>query len=70
MKNGVKFRSIFYRFILFIFVVILTGISMILDTTEAQIRFLNLSLIVGQEELRIVTVVVLLLTFLLSFLLK
>ncbi|EGV00971.1 hypothetical protein HMPREF9950_0227 [Streptococcus oralis SK313] len=43
---------------------------MILDTTEAQIRFLNLSLIVGQEELRIVTVVVLLLTFLLSFLFK
>ena len=70
MKNGVKFHSIFYRFILFIFVVILTGISMILDTTEAQIRFFNLSLIVGQEELRIVTVVVLLLTFLLSFLFK
>lgn len=70
MKNGIKFCSIFYRFILFIFVVILTGISMILDTTEAQIRFFNLSLTIGQEELKIVTVAVLLLTFLLSFMFK
>ena len=70
MKNGVKFRSIFYRFILFIFVVFLTVISMILDAKKAQIRFFNLSLTIGQEELRIVTVVVLLLTFLLSFMFK
>lgn len=70
MKNGVKFRSIFYRFILFIFVVFLTVISMILDAKKAQIRFFNLSLTMGQEELRIVTVVVLLLTFLLSFMFK
>lgn len=70
MKNGVKFHSIFYRFILFIFVVFLTVISMILDAKKAQIRFFNLSLTIGQEELRIVTVVVLLLTFLLSFMFK
>ena len=70
MKNGVKFHSIFYRFILFIFVVFLTVISMILDAKKAQIRFFNLSLIIGQEELRIVTVAVLLLTFLLSFMFK
>ena len=70
MKNGVKFRSIFYRFILFIFVVFLTVISIILDAKKAQIRFFNLSLTIGQEELRIVTVVVLLLTFLLSFIFK
>ena len=70
MKNGVKFHSIFYRFILFIFVVFLTVISMILDAKKAQISFFNLSLTIGQEELRIVTVVVLLLTFLLSFLFK
>lgn len=70
MKNGVKFHSIFYRFILFIFVVILTVISMILDAKKAQIRFFNLSLTIGQEELKVVTVVVLLLTFLLSFLFK
>ena len=70
MKNGVKFRSIFYRFILFIFVVFLTVISMILDAKKAQIRFFNLSLTIGQEELKIVTVAVLLLTFLLSFLFK
>jgi len=70
MKNGVKFRSIFYRFILFIFVVFLTVISIILDAKKAQIRFFNLSLTIGQEELRIVTVVVLLLTFLLSFMFK
>lgn len=70
MKNGVKFRSIFYRFILFIFVVFLTVISMILDAKKAQIRFFNLSLTIGQEELKVVTVVVLLLTFLLSFLFK
>ena len=62
MKNGVKFRSIFYRF--------LTVISIILDAKKAQIRFFNLSLTIGQEELRIVTVVVLLLTFLLSFMFK
>ena len=43
---------------------------MILDAKKAQIRFFNLSLTIGQEELKIVTVVVLLLTFLLSFLLK
>lgn len=70
MENGVKFHSIFYRFILFIFVVFLTVISMILDAKKAQIRFFNLSLTIGQEELKIVTVVVLLLTFLLSFLFK
>ena len=70
MKNGVKFHSIFYRFILFIFVVFLTVISMILDAKKAQIRFFNLSLTIGQKELRIVTVVVLLLTFLLSFMFK
>ena len=70
MKNGVKFHSIFYRFILFIFVVFLTVISMILDAKKAQIRFFNLSLIIGQGELRIVTVAVLLLTFLLSFMFK
>ena len=70
MKNGVKFHSIFYRFILFIFVVFLTVISIILDAKKAQIRFFNLSLTIGQEELRIVTVVVLLLTFLLSFMFK
>ena len=70
MKNGVKFHSIFYRFILFIFVVFLTVISMILDAKKAQIRFFNLSLTIGQEELKVVTVVVLLLTFLLSFLFK
>ena len=70
MKNGVKFRSIFYRFILFIFVVFLTVISMILDAKKAQIRFFNLSLTIGQEELKIVTVAVLLLTFLLSFMFK
>ena len=70
MKNGVKFHSIFYRFILFIFVVFLTVISMILDAKKAQIRFFNLSLTIGQEELKVVTVVVLLLTFFLSFLFK
>ena len=70
MKNGVKFRSIFYRFILFIFVVFLTVISIILDAKKAQIRFFNLSWTIRQEELRIVTVVVLLLTFLLSFMFK
>ena len=70
MKNGVKFHSIFYRFILFIFVVFLTVISMILDAKKAQIRFFNLSLTIGQEELKVVTVAVLLLTFLLSFLFK
>ena len=70
MKNGIKFCSIFYRFILFIFVVFLTVISMILDAKKAQIRFLNLSLTIEQEELKVVTVVVLLLTFLLSFLFK
>ena len=70
MKNGVKFHSIFYRFILFIFLVFLTMISMILDAKKAQIRFFNLSLTIGQEELKVVTVVVLLLTFLLSFLFK
>ena len=70
MKNGVKFYSIFYRFILFIFVVFLTVISMILDAKKAQIRFFNLSLTIGQEELKVVTVAVLLLTFLLSFLFK
>ena len=70
MKNGVKFHSIFYRFILFIFVVFLTVISMILDAKKAQIRFFNLSLTIGQEELKIVTVAVLLLTFLLSFMFK
>ena len=70
MKNGVKFHSIFYRFILFIFVVFLTVISMILDAKKAQIRFFNLSLTIGQEELKVVTVAVLLLTFLLSFLLS
>ena len=70
MKNGVKFHSIFYRFILFIFVVFLTVISKILDAKKAQIRFFNLSLTIGQEELKIVTVAVLLLTFLLSFLFK
>lgn len=70
MKNGVKFHSIFYRFILFIFLVFLTVISMILDAKKAQIRFFNLSLTIGQEELKVVTVVVLLLTFLLSFLFK
>ncbi len=70
MKNGVKFHSIFYRFILFIFVVFLTVISMILDAKKAQIRFFNLSLTIGQEELKVVTVVVLVLTFLLSFLFK
>ena len=70
MKNGVKFHSIFYRFILFIFVVFLTVISMILDAKKAQICFFNLSLTIGQEELKVVTVVVLLLTFLLSFLFK
>lgn len=70
MKNGVKFYSIFYRFMLFIFVVFLTVISMFLDAKKAQIRFFNLSLIIGQEELRIVTVAVLLLTFLLSFMFK
>ena len=43
---------------------------MILDAKKAQIRFFNLSLIIGQEELRIVTVAVLLLTFLLSFMFK
>lgn len=43
---------------------------MILDAKKAQIRFFNLSLTIGQEELRIVTVVVLLLTFLLSFMFK
>lgn len=70
MKNGVKFHSIFYRFILFIFVVFLTVISMILDAKKAQICFFNLSLTIGQEELKIVTVAVLLLTFLLSFMFK
>ena len=70
MKNRVKFRSIFYRFILFIFVVFLTVISMILDAKKAQICFFNLSLTIGQEELKVVTVVVLLLTFLLSFMFK
>ena len=70
MKNGVKFYSIFYRFILFIFVVFLTVISMILDAKKAQIHFFNLSLTIGQEELKVVTVAVLLLTFLLSFLFK
>lgn len=70
MKNGVKFHSIFYRFILFIFVVFLTVISMILDVKKAQIRFFNLSLTIGQEELKIVTVAILLLTFLLSFMFK
>lgn len=70
MKNGVKFHSIFYRFILFIFLVFLTVISMILDAKKAQIRFFNLSLTIGQEELKIVTVAVLLLTFLLSFMFK
>ncbi len=70
MKNGVKFHSIFYRFILFIFLVFLTVISMILDAKKAQIRFFNLFLTIGQEELKIVTVVVLFLTFLLSFLFK
>ena len=43
---------------------------MILDAKKAQIRFFNLSLTIGQEELRIVTVAVLLLTFLLSFMFK
>lgn len=43
---------------------------MILDAKKAQIRFFNLSLTIGQEELKVVTVVVLLLTFLLSFLFK
>ena len=43
---------------------------MILDAKKAQIRFFNLSLTIGQKELRIVTVVVLLLTFLLSFMFK
>lgn len=70
MKNGVKFHSIFYRFILFIFVVFLTVISMILDAKKAQICFFNLSLTIEQEELKIVTVAVLLLTFLLSFMFK
>ena len=70
MENGVKFHSIFYRFILFIFVVFLTVISMILDVKKAQIRFFNLSLTIGQEELKIVTVAILLLTFLLSFMFK
>ena len=70
MKNGVKFRSIFSRFILFIFVVFLTVISIILDAKKAQIHFFNLSLTIGQEELKVVTVAVLLLTFLLSFLFK
>ena len=70
MKNGVKFHSIFYRFILFIFLVFLTVISMILDAKKAQIRFFNLSLTIGQEELKIVTVAVLLFTFLLSFMFK
>lgn len=70
MKNGIKFRSIFYRFILFIFVVILTGIWMILDTKEAKISFFNLSLVIGQEELSIVAVAVLLFIFFLSFLFK
>lgn len=70
MKNGVKFHSIFYRFILFIFLVFLTVISMILDAKKAQIHFFNLSLTIGQEELKVVTVAVLLLTFLLSFLFK
>lgn len=70
MKNGVKFHSIFYRFILFIFLVFLTVISMILDAKKAQIRFFNLSLTIGQEELKVVTVAVLLLTFFLSFLFK
>lgn len=70
MKNGVKFHSIFYRFILFIFLVFLTVISMILDAKKAQICFFNLSLTIGQEELKIVTVAVLLLTFLLSFMFK
>ena len=55
---------------LFIFVVFLTVISMFLYAKKAQIRFFNLSLIIGQEELRIVTVAVLLLTFLLSFMFK
>ena len=70
MKNGIKFCSIFYRFILFIFVVILTGIWMILDTKEAKISFFNLSLVIGQEELSIVAVAVLLFAFLLSFMFK
>ena len=43
---------------------------MILDAKKAQIRFFNLSLTIGQEELKIVTVAVLLLTFLLSFMFK
>ena len=43
---------------------------MILDAKKAQIRFFNLSLTIGQEELKVVTVAVLLLTFLLSFLFK
>ena len=43
---------------------------MILDAKKAQIRFFNLSLTIGQEELKVVTVAVLLLTFFLSFLFK
>ena len=43
---------------------------MILDAKKAQIHFFNLSLTIGQEELKVVTVAVLLLTFLLSFLFK
>ena len=43
---------------------------MILDVKKAQIRFFNLSLTIGQEELKIVTVAILLLTFLLSFMFK
>ncbi|WP_260663480.1 hypothetical protein [Streptococcus oralis] len=43
---------------------------MILDAKKAQICFFNLSLTIGQEELKIVTVAVLLLTFLLSFMFK
>lgn len=43
---------------------------MILDVKKAQIRFFSLSLTIGQEELKIVTVAVLLLTFLLPFMFK
>ena len=43
---------------------------MILDAKKAQIRFFDLSLTIEQEELKIVTVAVLLLAFLLSFLFK
>ena len=43
---------------------------MILDAKKAQIHFFDLSLTIGQEELKIVTVAILLLTFLLSFMFK